>query len=528
MKNNKRLDSRKGGNSMRLEDMREQFPKMPESMKRMIEQEVTVQIGQEKENDNPKVVTYKKRKKKNMAHRMLVASMVAALALATTVCAGVAYQMHNQKIGKYGLKTQIEGPQTVAESTENMADQTSEERAGKTAEYVRLETSYLPKGMVQSEEGKYSFEDNYMQGGVSMIVYQLTPEKTIADIENTGIAVSEETSIGGRPAVYMETVPAEGDSAENSSTEGTANENTTAAKKIYMIYAEHNYLLEMFIFPDVTEEAFQIAEGVSITPTEETSGENVMQVCSWNDMENEAGKGEPETDESETLMTFPKEEMKNIHLIGGEISLDQNGIEATPGLTAIVSDVTISDNISSLSENMLEDDTKAAFDTDGNLLPMKVEYLKSGDGINTVDEVVETKEIPMKIVSVTVDYKNNGKTALSNVMFNGGIAFLAEYGENMQFDAYMNEKPGTGDTWDCVNEESIGFSQEVYLSDVHGGERHNNYINTINPGETVTVRMAFKVPEEKLNEMYFTLSNYGGSHFYDETSLQLGYVDIRQ
>lgn len=44
-----------------------------------------------------------------------------------------------------------------------------------------------------------------------------------------------------------------------------------------MIYAEHNYLLEMFIFPDVTkEEAFQIAEGVSITPTEETSGENVM------------------------------------------------------------------------------------------------------------------------------------------------------------------------------------------------------------------------------------------------------------
>ena len=105
-------------------------------------------------------------------------------------------------------------------------------------------------------------------------------------------------------------------------------------------------------------------------------------------MEEEPVMEEPIVEEP--LMTFPKEKMKNIHLIGGEISLDQNGIEATPGLTAIVSDVTISDNISSLSENMLEDDTKAAFDTDGNLLPMKVEYLKSGDGINTVDEVVET------------------------------------------------------------------------------------------------------------------------------------------
>lgn len=45
--------------------------------------------------------------------------------------------------------------------------------------------------------------------------------------------MSEETSIGGRPAVYMETAPAEGDSAENSSTERTANENTTGAKNIY-------------------------------------------------------------------------------------------------------------------------------------------------------------------------------------------------------------------------------------------------------------------------------------------------------
>ena len=65
---------------MRLEDMREQFPKMPESMKRMIEQEVAVQIGQEKENDNPKVVTYKKRKKKNMAPRSAPCALAAATA----------------------------------------------------------------------------------------------------------------------------------------------------------------------------------------------------------------------------------------------------------------------------------------------------------------------------------------------------------------------------------------------------------------------------------------------------------------
>ncbi len=505
---------------MRLEDMREEFPEMPESMRQMIEQEVAAQVKRESRSENngwkepaeqkmqqqEKIVSYSRKKKKGMAHRMLIASMVAALALATTVCAGVVYQMHNQKVGKYGVKTQIERPQTVAESTED--------RENGAAGYVRLETSYLPEGMVQSEEGKYSFEDHYAQGGISMIVYRLTPGEAISDIENTGIAMSEETEIGGRPAVYMEEASEEG--------------NAASAKKLYVIYAEYNYLLEMFIFPDVSkEEAFQIAEGVSVTPTEETDGANVMQICDWNESGNEVEKGE-EVIDSDIQTTFSKSEMKNMHAIGEEFSLEQNGNEATPGLTATISDVELSDNIRILPENMIEEDIKEAFDENGNLLPMEVKYIRSGDGIQAVDEVVETKEVPMKIVYVTVDYKNNGDTTLSDVMFNGGIAFLTERGNEMQFDSYTDEKPKAGDTWDYVNADSVGFSQEVYLMDVYGGERHNNYIDTLKPGETVTVHMAFKVPEEKLSEMYLTLSNYGGSYYYDETSLELGYVDIRQ
>ena len=482
---------------MRLEDMREEFPKMPESMRQMIEQEVKEQV---------KIAAYSRKKKKGMAHRMLIASMVAALALATTVCAGVVYQMHNQKVGKYGVKTQIEGPQTVAGSTEG--------KEKEVTGYVRLEASYLPDGMVQSEEGKYSFEDNYAQGGISMLVYKLTPGEAISDIENTGIAMSEETQIGGRPAVYME--------------EAEGEESAASAKKLYVIYAEYNYLLEMFIFPDVSkDEAFQIAEGISITPTEETDGANVMQVCDWNESGNEAEKGE-EVTESDVRISFPKSEMKNMHTIGEEFSLEQNGNEETPGLTATISDVQLFDNIRILPESMLVEDTKAAFDENGNLLPMEVKYIKSGDGINTIDEVVDMKEIPMKIVYVTVEYKNNGNTTLSNVMFNGGIAFLTERGNEMQFDGYTNEKPEAGDTWDYVDEDYVGFGQEHYLMDVYGGERHNNYIDTLKSGETVIVHMAFKVPEEKLSEMYLTLSNCGGSYYYDATSMELGYVDIRR
>ena len=75
---------------------------------------------------------------------------------------------------------------------------------------------------------------------------------------------------------------------------------------------------------------------------------------------------------------------------------------------------------------MLDADAMKAFDADGNLLPMKLEYIKSGDGINTTDEVVETETLPQKIVYATVKYENNGTETLDDIMYNGGIAFLEE------------------------------------------------------------------------------------------------------
>ena len=100
----------------------------------------------------------------------------------------------------------------------------------------------------------------------------------------------------------------------------------------------------------------------------------------------------------------------------------------------------------------------------------------------------------------------------------------------MQFADYFllsdEEKASIG--CDYRELEQVGFSQEVYLSDVTGGERNNNYMNELKPGESVTVHFAFKIPEEKLGEMYLTLSNTGGVYSYDETSLAVGYVDIRQ
>lgn len=499
---------------MRLEDIKDTFPKMPEDIKNMIENEVAVQIKSrqeesmdpentrqsEKTEENAKIIKYRK-KRKDTVRRMLVASMAAALALATTVGAGVVYQMHNEKVGKYGVKTKIEGQQTA--ETENL---------GAKTDYVELTTSYLPDGMVQTEEGKYSFEDNYMEGGISMVVYRLPQNEKVDDLLSTDVAESEELEVGGRPAVYLEKV-------------------SSAAKKLYVIYAEHGYMLEMFAFLDVTkDEMIRIAEGLTVVPSEKTEGNCVMQLCDWNQTEEAEEKGEPVDSDSDREISFDKTKMENTHAIGESINMEHAGIDNMPGLTATVTSVELSDNSSILADGMLDADAMKAFDADGNLLPMKLEYIKSGDGINTTDEVVKTETLPQKIVYATVKYENNGTETLHDIMYNGGIAFLEEKGSQMQFADYFllsdEEKASIG--CDYRELERVGFSQEVYLSDVTGGERNNNYINELKPGESVTIHFAFKIPEEKLGEMYLTLSNTGGVYSYDETSLVVGYVDIRQ
>ena len=74
----------------------------------------------------------------------------------------------------------------------------------------------------------------------------------------------------------------------------------------------------------------------------------------------------------------------------------------------------------------------------------------------------------------------------------------------------------------------LSASREMVFYDVRGGERENNYIESIKPGETVTVHMAWIVTEEELGTLFLTLDPSGGAYEFTDSSLAIGYVDIRQ
>ena len=110
-----------------------------------------------------------------------------------------------------------------------------------------------------------------------------------------------------------------------------------------------------------------------------------------------------------------------------------------------VSDVQVSDNISLLDLSALDEDFKAELQSEttpsGELLPAKINYMKFGDGVNSVDTVVESREVPQKLIYATVEYTNKGTEELEELLFFGSLMKFAE--ENGQIKRYDGKTFGT-------------------------------------------------------------------------------------
>ena len=78
---------------MKLENMNQEFPKMPDAMRKMIEQEVEQQL--------------QKKTGKFIGRRVMIAVLAATLALGTTAFAGVLYRMKSKQVGTYAVETII-------------------------------------------------------------------------------------------------------------------------------------------------------------------------------------------------------------------------------------------------------------------------------------------------------------------------------------------------------------------------------------------------------------------------------------
>lgn len=545
-------------------NMKNEFPEMPQDIKDMIQREVSAQI---KKDDSVETIDNLRNKKasndannskirKNSYSVAKVAGFALAAVLAvggTSYAATKLYKMSVDKIGNFGAEISV----STEEGTTNNSEGTV------TIPEIALELVNLPEGFVPMQgyqmlntEGTTFNEskiiiskENYdlSEESARLFVYSLPKGYENFSVHDKNVKSSEEFKLSNGFATYMEyeVVKNSGDEMQLTS-------------KIYAVYPEFNHMIEIAGFNNISKEALEaIANAINITEaslknenfkTDATRFESEDDlVYVYNEVSDADISSEKDAYKAwvEKYGTVDKAEFESaLHKIGDEVrySYDAYGVEyldENGNFGIKITDVKVSDNIDGTVSSIYNQGLDNNIDENGKLIPEKLQYVKCGDGIDAVDEVIKTETKDMKFVLVTMEYTNYSGSDCYEFLFDPGFMIRAK---------------DNGDTLTAYNNNTnleVGIDKVVgeYYSDsglpdywyngVDGNQK--NYIMNFKEGETRTVYAGFFVAEEDLPNMYLEILRpvsdnevfgyYINANDLTEVvcaTLEVGFFDIRQ
>ena len=285
----------------------------------------------------------------------------------------------------------------------------------------------------------------------------------------------------------------------------------------------------MNIGDDVTkEDAVKFAENLSFVKTGEM--EKTENLYSWSEYVS------PETEEAEPLETSIAENELSVVKPGEWLEQRVTG-ETENGeyleldeIQMRVDSVQVSDNLSLLDGAVLPDGWKEALGSNGKLAENNLSYIKRGDGVETLDQVVKTETIDQKLLYVTVTYKNPTETPIYHMLYHGSLMLIDKKdGMYSVRDVEAENFQKDGVEYDFVTGDGVASSTEMTYYSIHDEYGNGgNYIPVLKSGEEVQVDMAWIVNEPDLSRAFLNLSGEGSCWEFTETVRETGLVDIRQ
>ena len=154
------------------------------------------------------------------------------------------------------------------------------------------------------------------------------------------------------------------------------------------------------------------------------------------------------------------------------------------------------------------------WDADGNLVPNVRTYYEPGDGVNTVDTAIGTKEFQQKIIVADITYTNHTDQVADSICVCPSLFFLQE-----DKDSYV-EYDGLNETNTLYTDSCLYLQGDFFYYNMGSGNYtvEKNNINHLQPGESATVQLAFAVNADSLP--------YAMLYFYWDGGA--GLVDISQ
>lgn len=496
---------------VRLEDLKQQYPDPPEFIHRMILDEVEKQI---KDSTTEQIKTAdirdirKKQKRSWTLRRTAVAVLAAAMTIGMVGFAAVSiYHLQIKKNGAYGIDTKV-----TSDADENVP------LPEKIAE-VQIQADYIPEGMYWRDEYHLEYKDNPAEVGFSMFPFVLDAKSDELNLTDKYVVEKEEIDFGDRKGIYLR-----------------KEEGTGVSQKIYLLYPEVHRILQIFIGDEISkEEAYKVASNIKLVETEEMR--NTSELESWNDYIQRDTTGIP----SEIMSSVPKTDIP-VHEIGTAFTLKDVGEDMEGNLLepeeigriieVAVDSVEILDDASVLAQDrILSTRGKENIGPDGKILKNQLSYIRKGDGINTLDEVIRTEEAEQKLVLVTATYTNKGEERLDDICYFGNVLLVNETDDEYRIYSYDEEGYDeiSGQTYDQIEQTGCTGGEMIYCSVQTGLEQGaKNYISSLEPGESVQVKMAWITNEKDLGNMYLNLCANGGLIEFTKYMMATGIVDIRQ
>lgn len=481
---------------MRLEDLKKEMGETPEFIHQIVENEVAKQLKETKIIPMPE----RKRGVKQLG-KIAVAGISVILATSTVAYAGnKLYQMYLEKQGNYGVDTKVTKDGTARE-----------QKIPKQIPEVKIQANYIPAGMGWSDDRHLESKKTPNQGGFSFETVLLDQKNMDAVMKDTSVVESDVVTLGGHDGVYIKYQDLRQDQSFN--------------QRIYMLYPEEYRMLIMYIGDDISkEEAMKVAENIELKEQKEMV--DTSEMYTWSEY-----VSEEETEIGETVRTMVEDTELKVYQVGESLKVDvygedENGewMELPKGVTATVDKIQTSDDLGLLTDDKIPDDWKQAVDADGKLVDNTLSYVKSGDGINTVDQVIKTETVKQKLVYVTVTYKNSSKQKINHLTYLGNLMLLNE--KDHKYEVYTMDDI-TGEAYDKIEGSSVARTAEMGYFDVKDSDMSGkNAIETLEPGASVTVNMAWIVNENDIDHMYLNLAPEGVDYEFTDTILDTGLVKL--
>ena len=483
---------------MRLENLKNEIPETPEFIHNMITNEVEKQMK-------------KKRKMKWTVGKAAIVAAASCLAVSTISFAGAElYQMHLQKQGKYGTKIEIgDSNQGSNEKNQQLLTKKDEAQSKQIAD-VKLKANYVPNGM-EMTEGKVSmnFTNQPDVGGITFDLYYLDTNGIGSSAEDKNVIESEKLNFGDHTGVYIKMHELERDGNFN--------------QRIYIAYPKQERVLVMYVGDNVSKaEALKVAKGIQL----EETGKKIAssKLSSWSEYNKDLAESG-----DKAILSVDAKKLK-VYELGQKLNVtglgeDKNGKSIDATMDTTVDQIQVADDFNLLDANKIPEEWKKEIGKDGKLIDNQLSYIKKGDGINSVDRVVKTKNVKQKLVVATVTYTNTSKKDLEHVLYSGNLTFLNK--TNQKYHIYTYDTL-SGEGYDSVKESSTAASKEMhYVSHKENYGNGGNYIS-IKAGEKIQVKMAWIVNETDLANMYLTLDGESTGYEFSNEMLKTGVVDIRQ